>query len=803
MKKGSNHFMEKLTLLTFENIVEPLLNESVSFIYFPIDWLDIVEIHYKTFLLTSKLKRLNERLYDMFSDILFIQHNPYVLSENTPWIVSKEPIRKEQLDYIFQSWYEVIHDWKPNKLIELPKYEWHYDLISNLAVLHDNEIYSKWVPALISHIFCEQSVRIENINEEDIYFSPLRSQNICEAMSEPIKDEKTQDFFAYVYRFECITRGGENIPLLNVSIGIRRFYQEYNHPDIPLLLRRKRGMILVSTPEFASNDKKLRFVKLKVQQATNGIKWIKIFRNLKDDFRIGGEVELEHILQYPKDYMIGTNIRVLLPYNERIYKVQGTKIKPGIKVKEREHLFKWFQQKFANFTLLPECKKVATNNENELFPLIAPKGLETITLEIWSEKISLEVEQALFESEIVLAQIGESLYVLNADSPVLLKIVRYNIEKVLQNPYKMQYCQKYKTNLVEDVMKAVYATAGERNDATLALIAMKNCDGREKIDPKQIVREGFARTNRISAFINLFIGQSVTHKTIINCIFSLLEQKGFLKRSWNKINLPCTYVNLSIERISKFDFLPIISQIKDKEISYKLYGNTEWQTIDCLLLNVNKHNTFLPQPSKRNDMGIQFKQFVFETLKGILQHAKEKNEQVYFIVDAHLRKYWMKELQNKKIDIDILPEIVPDALKVPNLNVIRINTSFDTPKYGVIERDDVPEGTSLYVDQKGMYYSTGEYSLNGSETLQRYILEILTLGVKPVERNYIAKMIHYMCCNSSMLQEKNIHMPYFMHMAKVIKSYMTDIDAREFREFDDELDVDIIKVEKKDSIILL
>ncbi|WP_141555566.1 RNaseH domain-containing protein [Bacillus wiedmannii] len=795
--------MEKLKLLTFENIVEPLLNESVSFIYFPIDWLDIVEIHYKTFLLTSKLKRLNERLYDMFSDILFIQHNPYVLNENTPWIVSKEPIRKEQLDYIFQSWYEVIHDWKPNKLIELPKYEWHYDLISNLTVLHDNEIYSKWVPALISHIFCEQPVRLENLNEDDIYFSPLRSQNICEAMSEPIKDEKTQDYFAYVYRFECITRGGENLPLLNVSIGIRRFYQEYNHPDIPLLLRRKRGMILVSTPEFASNNKKLRFVKLKVQQATNGIKWIKIFRNLKDDFHIGGEVELEHILQYPKDYMLGENLRVLLPYNERIYKVQGTKIKPGIKVKEREYLFKGFQQKFTDFTLLPECKKLATNNENELFPLIAPKGLETITLEIWSEKISLEVEQALFESEILLAQIGESLYVLNADSPVLLKIVRYNIEKVLQNPYKMQYCQKYKTNLVEDVMKAVYATAGERNDATLALIAMENCDGREKIDPKQIVREGFARTNRISAFINLFIGQSVSRTTIINCILSLLEQKGFLKRSWNKINLPCTYVNLSIERISKFDFLPIFSQIKGKEISYKLYGNTDWQTIDHLLLNVNKHNTFLPQPSKRNDMGIQFKQFVSETLTEILQHAKEENEQVYFIIDANLRKYWIKELQNKKIDIDILPEIVPDALKVPNLNIIRINTSFDTPKYGVIERDDAPKGTSLYVDQKGMYYSTGEYSLNGSETLQRYILEILTLGVKPVERNYIAKMIHYMCCNSSMLQEKNIHMPYSMHMAKVIKSYMTDIDAREFKEFDDELDVDIMKIEKKDSIILL
>ena len=65
----------------------------------------------------------------------------------------------------------------------------------------------------------------------------------------------------------------------------------------------------------------------------------------------------------------------------------------------------------------------------------------------------------------------------------------------------------------------------KRSDATLALIALKNCDGREKIDPKQIIREGFARANRISTFINLFIGQSVSRKTIVNSVFSLLEQK--------------------------------------------------------------------------------------------------------------------------------------------------------------------------------------------------------------------------------------------------------------------------------------
>ena len=95
-----------------------------------------------------------------------------------------------------------------------------------------------------------------------------------------------------------------------------------------------------------------------------------------------------------------------------------------------------------------------------------------------------------------------------------------------------------------------------------------------------------------------------------------------------------------------------------------------------------------------------------------------------------------------------------------------------------------------------MYYSTGEYSLNCSRIFQRYILEILPLGVKPVERDYIAKMIHYMCCNSSMLSKRmyTLHIPCIW---KSNKSYITDIDAREFKEFDDELDVDVVKRRRK------
>ncbi len=42
--------------------------------------------------------------------------------------------------------------------------------------------------------------------------------------------------------------------------------------------------------------------------------------------------------------------------------------------------------------------------------------------------------------------------------------------------------------------------------------------------------------------------------------------------------------------------------------------------------------------------GLFFKQYVFETLMEIVQYAKDQNEQVYFIVDANLRKYWIKRV---------------------------------------------------------------------------------------------------------------------------------------------------------------
>ena len=98
-----------------------------------------------------------------------------------------------------------------NKLIDPPHLEWQYDLISHFtSITLIKKTFSKWVPALITHIFCEQPLRMENKNEEEIYFSPLQSQHFLKRCLANLRIEETHDYLLYVYRFEYVTREGEN-----------------------------------------------------------------------------------------------------------------------------------------------------------------------------------------------------------------------------------------------------------------------------------------------------------------------------------------------------------------------------------------------------------------------------------------------------------------------------------------------------------------------------------------------------------------------------------------------------------------
>ncbi|KFM99255.1 DUF3962 domain-containing protein [Bacillus clarus] len=797
--------MEKLQLLAFKNVIEPLMNERLSYVHFPAEWFDIIEIHYKTYVLINKLKRLNDRLYDMFSDILFIRNNPFILTENTPWIVSKEPLKREQLDYICRSWYAIIHDWKPTELPQEIELEWGWDLVSNLLPLHDKKSFSKWVPALIAHIFCEHPLHISipNSYKEELSFYPLRSKNICEAMSEPIKQKETQEYFSYVYRFEIITRGTENIPLLKVSLGIRRFYQKSNRENLSILLKRKKGTLLVAIREPFTSIEETNFVKLKIESGQMGIRWAREYRKLRDVFIVRGDLELGHIIRHSKRYIEGKDIRVLLAYNENTFQVQGTKIKLGISSREKEILFQEFRQIFPCFKLLSKCEKLQTNSNNHLLPLYAPKGLEEITLEVWSNGLAIEIERILFESKIIVGKREDTSYVLNTTSPVILKIVKRSVREIIENPYKMEFCHKYKERCVQKVVEGVQAIADHANETILSIIIMEKCDGREKIDPKQVIREGFARTKRISTFIELLADKGVDCEQVLAAVLSLLEQRGFLTQNWNKINLPGIFVSLSIEKMATNQFLPVFSKINEKEILYKLYNRKEWKKIDHTLLNVDNYDVFLPQPSQRNDKRTDFDKFVREELLQIAREAQEKNVPIYFIIDASVGEYWVKGLQKNQIDLNVFPELEPALKSLPNFKIIRINKLHDIPNYIFNQKDYHNKNHSgLFLDPQGMYYSADTNLLKSTALLQQNILEIIILGAQKEERDDIARMVHYMCKMSMRLEKSNLT-PYSMQMIKLIKTYITDFELREYKDSEDELDEDIMTVESEKTIVFV
>ncbi|KEK22801.1 pPIWI_RE module domain-containing protein [Bacillus gaemokensis] len=789
--------MKTLQLLAFKDVLDPLFYERLSYVHWPIEWSGLLLEHNRPYILKKKLENLNKQLYNMFSDILFIQHDPYILAEGEPWIISTCPLKAEHLDWICRSWYAVIHNWKPTEMPREFPLEWQSELVSHLPVLHDEKTLYKWVPALITHKFCMQSlnISIQNGYKGELSFYPLRSKHICEALSEPIKHEETQDYFSYVYRFEFITRGIENIPLLKVSVGIRRFYQHSDQDNLSILLKRRKGTVLVSIRNPMLNNDKEVFVKLTIESTQTGIRWTKKSRGFLGVLMLEEKLKLVTIIRNLQKYSEDKSVRVLIVYNESTFKVSGTKIERGIGLAEKEALLKEFQQRFPHLKMIPACQEVKIDDNNDLVPLHTPNGLKEITLELWSNHMLTKVEEVLLKNGIVLEKMADTFYRLNSTPQVVLRIIERRPERIKQDPYHMDYCHRYKERCVQHVIQELHTIADTEFEMILSLIEIEKCDGREKIDPKQVIREGFARTNRISQFIESLTGKDIEKDRILSAILDLLADRGFLKQNWNRINIPGTLVSLSIEKIHQNQFLPIFSKINRKEILYKLHGNENWRTFDHTILSMDRNQSFLPQPSKRNDIGIHFKQFVTDELIQIAQEAREKNEQVYFIADASIRDYWIEELQNGQIDINGLPKIDAVLQSFPNLKGIRINTLSDVPNYILNQKDESNNTSGLFVDQQGIYYSTDLQASNAALLSQQRVLEIIILGAKREKRDDIARMIDYMCKTSMTLNRRTL-MPYPMQMVKKIKNYITDIGSCGLN---DELDEDIMKIESKKS----
>ena len=48
------------------------------------------------------------------------------------------------------------------------------------------------------------------------------------------------------------------------------------------------------------------------------------------------------------------------------------------------------------------------------------------------------------------------------------------------------------------------------------------------------------------------------------------------------------------------EFLPVLTKVQEEKLEYKLYGDSEWRSLDGTILNVYNHKNFLQYKEMKN-----------------------------------------------------------------------------------------------------------------------------------------------------------------------------------------------------------
>ncbi|UOY92512.1 DUF3962 domain-containing protein [Ectobacillus sp. JY-23] len=807
--------IKELQLFLFQNAVEMLLPETISYICWPKEWVSALRVEKERYKLKKKLETLNTKIYSIFPDILYIQNDPKALAGERAWIVARKRLPLEHLQTVCEMWFSqidstvTIHN--ENRLID-----WKTGTVEALLPEIDENSRYTWVPALISHKLCDTPLQmgIEGGYQGELPFYPICFGRTFEAMSQPIKRADRRDYFSYVYRFKLITRGIENKPLLNVSFGIRRFYQRMPKESKRLLRQKRKASVFVSIPNPFTHESKQSFARFQIEAKGMEVQWAKGYEKLLDDLMIRDSINLFDIIKNPRHYIENKEKQVLIIHNENTFSGKTTTVERGMGLPEREALLKSFQSLFSGLKLLPACKEVKTRFNKNLFPLHAPSGVKELCLEIISDSMIEAVEEVLLNKNIVTEKIDEHCFILNSFPKVTLKVIARTPEGIVKDLDVESYNERATEKHVQSIVQKLRTPSLSQPILSLVEIHDYEKRGQEEFDPKQAIREGLARTRRLSQFIHP-LEQENGKERIYKGVLDLLADRGFLRENWSKFTSEGTIISLSLHRINKagkIHNLPVFTKIKGMDIKYKTFGNDEWKPLEETILNIwRNEQAYLPNPTRENEASIHLKQFFVDELLKVLS---EESEKVYVILNASLRNRWMHSIGNGKISLSFIPDIDDVLQSFPNLRVIRINQKDDVPQYFTNSNGNlINKEAGLYLDQTGIYYSVGtrpdtmksvpngatKFNSPTKQLAQQRALEIIVLGANEEERDEIARMVDYLR-RMVVTYDWHVQLPFSMHMTRTIKKYIGTDDTYTL---DDDLEDDLIVEIDKQVVFVL
>ncbi|MEJ8778826.1 pPIWI_RE module domain-containing protein [Pseudogracilibacillus sp. ICA-222130] len=806
--KEENH----IQLFSFEinrGVIQKIFdNHPIYYLQLPKDWLSIWKEKKDKKKFNFYMYQLNETIKRTFPSIFYanIRNEKY-------WLLSFEPIEQAFLQLLYKQ-FLVSFDQVLPPSNELQKIKW--ERIQHVEDM-EKEIYYNWIPAFFSYQFAasgkkhlyinpnNKEVRDFSVLNEKVSFYPIKFNNKYECMSDVIQNTDyngvPSERYSYIIKFSYQNRAKlleEGI--LNVKFGIRRYITN-GIRDIHDIRYNRRGSMLIQL-ESSLLENASTFAHWQYEKRAGTLKWTEGIRQFMKQRAFGTltSYKPEEILKDPLSFSKGS-MKVLPVYSDQVFINKSLmKTEAGIGLREKHYLFELVEECFPYLHLLEkgrEVKRTQLRNGNNETPFVVPnEDLRHIRLEIWGRESLREhfIEQ---NEDLLEKQIGDSnKFILKTDGKniVLIDIVQMDPTNIIRARSENEKARTYMDATIDQLNDISL----EKNTLILSLIEIEEPHKYGKYyDPKQLLKESFARTGRLTQFIHpiqeksdrKIEGEAI--QRLRNSMKDLLNNIGICPPRVRNMKLD-EHIIFSAGMIQKgSSSIPVVSQFSLEEpLRVKLFTTkgSGWKLFHEALLQFHTHrdHAFI----KRKDaawMVTSFVQFIGESLEEV---AEKTDKKIIFMIDEVYRSYQMKEVTNKHIS-QLLPKIQSLVSKKyrNRIRIVRISNHEEIPQYRIWNKSKgyLNYNSGLFTTNEELYYSialrmdnmrsihknTIKYGAPSRFLVQQSLVELVVLGCESVEESdEIATIVHWLR-RASLTSDKGTIQPYPLHLNKVFRSYLS------------------------------
>lgn len=788
-----------LQLMSFtidDKILERMFSmHDIYYVNFPQEWMEPINQTDDYKVKSRLISQLNQTLQLTFPQIFFANSRL-----GNDWLLSFEPIDTSFIKVACGLSLKKFSD----KLAEPTDFAWNR--IGSVDEIGESARYG-WIPALFAKKLAESGQKKMKINpnekgsytypilDETLQFHPVRFHNKYECISDVIKrkDREGQSIgnYSYVIKFSYNNRALTPEPgILNVKFGIRR-YLETGIKSADDIHYWKNGSMLVQldSPFLANEASFFHWQFRRTGGSKRGnIGWDYTTKSFINHVSSLTKVDLnpKHILENPLQYRQADSL-VLPVFSHQIFNNKSlTGTEAGLGLREKTTLFQFVKETFPFLTRLPKGRDVAkVTAKRALTPFIEPANeIERIRLEIWGPK-SLKEQFMKYNVDFFEANNGgESTYTLQTErkNPLKIEIVRMDPEEIIRAKAKREKDEHYIAGTV-DRLNEIEVPEGVVTISLVEILSQRGYGGYE-FDPKQVLRESFAKTGRLTQFIHpLELSSEKERKArLMNSFKDLLADLGFIPQRIKSVIDDDTII-FSIGKISRGNkFTPVISYFsQDTPLRMKVYDK-EWQLFhESLLQMLEFREHYFNIYDKKKAI---FEKFIFDTLLEVVTNTDKK---IIVIFDEFYRRY-CSFVQNQNLN-KMIPMLKEKGFKsdMERLRFVRISNLDEIPQYKLWDKKSyINYESGLFSTNENIYYSIALRMDNMSKVkgdsikygnlhvfyVHQSIVEFVTLGCSSVEASdELARIVHLLR-RVPITTEKGTTRPYPLHLYQSLGKYI-------------------------------